>query len=104
MANSEHHYITRVPLMIPIALLIGGVGFVMTLGSPNSLVLRFSQNFFGNIFTVIPMATIGIDGWIIYQGLKERKIQKRNTTYAIIDIGCIIALIGAGMFIFYVLD
>jgi hypothetical protein len=69
----------------------------------DTLMLRFSQTFF-NVFTVMPFSIITLGGVIISYAVRERQIQIKNTTFAMIDIGAIIVLMGLGIFIFYVVD
>jgi hypothetical protein len=52
----------------------------------------------------MPFSIITLGGVIISYAVRERQIQIKNTTFAMIDIGAIIVLMGLGIFIFYVVD
>ena len=103
MTSNTSQYFTTVPLVIPAFILIIGLYFVFSIAPVDTLMLRFSQTFF-NVFTVMPFSIITLGGVIIFYALRERQIQIKNTTFAMIDIGAIIVLMGLGIFIFYVVD
>jgi hypothetical protein len=99
----ERRYFARVPLIIPSLLFACGLGFVLSLAPPETLALRFSQSFF-NILTVVPLSVVGFGALVIRRGIMEKKIHDASTTYATVDIGATIVLLGLGFFVFYVLD
>lgn len=101
--TSTAQYFTTIPLVIPALILVAGLYFVFSIAPMDILALRFSQSFF-SVFTLIPFSIIIFGGVIVSYAAKERKIQRRNTTFAMLDIGAIVILIGLGMFIFYVQD
>ncbi len=103
ITSTPSRYFTKIPLIILAFVLAVGLYFALSMVSVDTILLRLSLNFF-NIFTLIPISIIIFGGAVISFAIRERQIQRKSTTFALIDIGAVIVLIGMGLFIFYVID